>query len=299
MRLFRLYGITALASSSLLACAHSGSEAPQAGATASKEDCHCADEEAATSLQEHHRHHHDGGVTAFIAMGMDTLGADPAKHDQLEKIEHDLQAKLEPAREAEKKLVVTLADGIAAGTIDTSKVNAALADLTKAAAGAHDASTASLNELHAVLSPAERAALVEKVQAHWEVWRKVNHDAQAGSKDEGGRLDHVAHELNLTPDQVDKASTALHKAGESEKKFDTKDVDAHMQAFSTAFVADKFDAKTLNQGNGANGELVNHGAERMVTFYETLNPVLTPEQRTELSKHLHDHLNFQRTHEDK
>ncbi len=78
-----------------------------------------------------------------------------------------------PAREAEKSLLLTLADGIAAGTMDKVKVDAAIATLTTAADAAHEASVDTLNQLHAILSPAERAALVDKVQAHWEVWRQA------------------------------------------------------------------------------------------------------------------------------
>ena len=56
--------------------------------------------------------------TAFISMAVDTLGLDAAKKGQLEKIQSDLQAKMAPARDAERDLMSTLADGVAAGKID-------------------------------------------------------------------------------------------------------------------------------------------------------------------------------------
>ena len=69
-----------------------------------------------------------------------------------------------------------------------------------------------------------------------------------------------------------------------------------MQAFSTAFASDAFDAKTLGAGAAANGHLAAHGARRMVLFYETVVPVLTPEQRSHLADDLREHLNHQQAH---
>src|SRR5579863_5914519 len=70
------------------------------------------DDPVATELSEHHQHHHHGGVTLFIAMSLDTLGADEAKRPKIEKLQSDLRASMAPAREAEKGLFNTLADGV-------------------------------------------------------------------------------------------------------------------------------------------------------------------------------------------
>ncbi|HEX3345724.1 MAG TPA: periplasmic heavy metal sensor, partial [Polyangiaceae bacterium] len=164
-----------------------------------------ADDEAVNeNLRNYHRHHHHGGVTMFISMAIDTLGLDPAKKTQVEKIQSDLHAKMAPARDAEHDVVTTLADGIAAGKIDTAKVDAAIAKEGTASAGIHAATMDALTQLHDALSPAERAALVDKVKAHADVWRKVNVDEKASSKEKGGHLAKLTELLTLTPDQVDK-----------------------------------------------------------------------------------------------
>jgi Spy/CpxP family protein refolding chaperone len=257
--------------------------APATGASAA-----APDDEAATALKENHRHHHHGGVTRFISMSLDTLGADEAKRPQIEKLKADLQTQLAPARDAEKELLETIATGVAGGSVDKAKVDAAIAKVAAASEAAHAASLATLNSLHAILSPTERQALVDKVQAHWEVWREVNHDAQPGGKEKGGRLATFASHFGLTPDQVGKMSSALQTAmAGASTQFDPKAAEAHVKAFATAFAADSFDAKTVTAN--ANGHIAGQGATRMAVFYETVTPLLTPDQRTKLAEHLREH----------
>jgi Spy/CpxP family protein refolding chaperone len=245
-------------------------------------------DQAASELMEHHRHHHHGGVTQFIAMSLDTLGVSDSKRPKVEAVQVDLHACMTPAREIENDLLVTMADGITAGTIDTGKVDAKIAQLDAAATTVHVCSADALNKLHAVLSPTERRALVEKVQAHWGVWRHVNHEAEVGGKEQGGRLADLAQELGLTTDQVEKMAAALQAGLASlAGKFEPKKVEEHVQEFSTAFVDKSFDAKSLT--SNANGHVATCGARRMSLFYETVTPLLTPDQRTTLAQHLREH----------
>ncbi len=168
-----------------------------------------ADDDVAEGLMEHHRNHHHGGVTLFIAMSLDTLGVSPEQEAAVERIRKDLHAKMEPARAAEQSVMATLADGLAAGTIDTAKVDAAVGQTTAAAAASHDASADALNELHSVLTSAQRGALVDKVEAHWAVWQKANAEETATARPEGGHLATLAADLALTEDQVDKIRANL------------------------------------------------------------------------------------------
>jgi len=280
MRRMSLVGFALVAGSS--ACAHT--QSAEAGATP---------EQAAAELREHHRHHNQGGVTQFIAMSLDTLGAAEAKRPQIETIQSDLYACMTPAREVEKSLLTDLASGVAAGQIDEAGVDATIARLGPAAGAAHACAASSLNHLHALLSPIERAALVDKVQAHYEVWRQVNHEAEAGGQEKGGRLAELADELNLTPDQVSQMSNELRLkfAGPRTSVFEPKQAEAHLRAFETAFASETFDARLITAN--ANGHLASHGARRMALFYETVTPLLTPEQRTTLAAHLRQHADHQ------
>lgn len=242
------------------------------------------------SLRSYHRHHH-GDLASFISMAIDTLGLDDAKKATVGKIQSDLQTKMAPVHDAEHDLLSTLADGIAAGKIDTAKVDAAVEKVATASAGVHAATTDALTRLHDALNPAERAALVDKVKAHWDVWRKVNVDEKSGSKDKGGRIDRLAQQLALTPDQVDKIGTALATEAPTTPKNDPKAADAHIQAFATAFVADSFDPKSLAPSATASaGHVARNGGARIARFYEAVTPVLTPDQRTKLAAQLRAHL---------
>jgi Spy/CpxP family protein refolding chaperone len=275
-----------------VAAAQAQAPSPKAGGGAPTSSATPADDQAASELKEHHRHHHHGGVTKFIAMSLDTLGVDDAKRPQLEKLQSDLHAQMAPAREAEKDVLRVLAEGVAAGTVDKAKVDAAIAKLTTAADAVHAASLETLNKLHAILSPAERAALVDKVEAHWEVWRQVNHEEAPGGRERGGRLAKLTEEVSLTPDQVTKISAALKTALAGHPvKLDSQKGEAHVHAFAAAFAGDSFDAKSVT--SSANGDLASRGATRMALFYETVTPLLTPEQRTKLAEELQEHASYQ------
>ena len=247
-----------------------------------------ADDVAATEVREHHRHHHHGGLVHFIALSLDTLGAaDEAKRPQIEKLQSDLKAHLAPARDAERALLETIADGIAAGAMDAAKLDAAVAQVAIASAAVHEASVETLNQLHALLTPEERAALVDKVQAHWQVWRSVNHQAGVSGHERGSRLAELTDELTLSSAQVDKISAALKDTFANRPHFDPAQAEEHMKAFTTAFAATTFDARTITIN--ASSEIAKHGTGHMVAFYQTITPLLTAEQRTRLAAQLRQH----------
>ena len=247
-----------------------------------------ADDQASAELMDHHRHHHHGGLTQFIAMSLDTLGADDTKRPQIEKIQNDLRACMAPAGNIERKLHLALANGIAAGKIDKTKVDATIAQLDSATLPVYACGVGALNQLHGILSSTERWELVEKVQAHWDVWRQVNQEGEAGGQSSRVWLAKFSKELGLTPEQVDQIAAGLHRALAARSgKLDRRTVDANVQSFAAAFVDDSFDAKSITAN--ATNRLVSEGAKRMSIFYETVTPLLTPEQRGTLAEHLREH----------
>jgi Spy/CpxP family protein refolding chaperone len=248
-----------------------------------------ADDQAAADVTEHHRHHHHGGVTMFIAMSLDTLGTSPDEHAIIEKIQADLFAKMEPARAAEQKVMGTLADGIEAGTIDAAQVDVALAQVASVAGSLHDATADALNQLHAVLTPEQREALVDKVEAHWTIWQNANSEPVGPSR--AGYLDALASELSLTADQVDKIRARWSAAAKD--ALDSQKIETHLKVFGQAFRNDSFDARSLTTASAANTLLASWGSARMAHFFESVNPVLTPEQRSALAQSLRQHMSHQ------
>jgi|HubBroStandDraft_6_1064221.scaffolds.fasta_scaffold155270_2 Spy/CpxP family protein refolding chaperone len=287
-------GQAAPVASSASPAASAAAATPSASAAAASAE-HVAESDSVNEdLRDYHRHHHHGGVTMFISMAIDTLGLDPAKKAQVEKIQSDLRAKMAPARDAEHDVLATIADGVAAGKIDTAKVDTAIGKVASVSANLHVATSDALTQLHDALAPAERAALVDKVKAHWEVWQNVNVAEQGGSKEKGSRLAKLTELLGLTPDQVETISKSLSAEVPATPQTDPKAVDAHIQAFATAFVGDKFDPKSLaTTGTAAAGHVARHGGARMARFYEAVTPVLTPDQRTKLAADLRERLDDQ------
>ncbi|HEY2031864.1 MAG TPA: hypothetical protein VGH20_21885 [Myxococcales bacterium] len=244
------------------------------------------DVQAAEEVRDHHRHHHHGGVMMFISMSLDTLGSDPQKADQVKQIQSTLRQQMRPARDAERNVLSALADGVASGQVDSARLTAAVDQEATEAAAVHEASLDALNQLHQILSPAEREALVGKVRAHFEVWQKVN----AGDDGKGphSHLDHLARVLSLSPDQVDRISSSLRSNGGRPEA--GSGMEQRVQAFETAFESDSFDAHSL-QANRPDRTQFASPAERMVHFYQAVTQVLTPEQRQTLAGRLRDRAN--------
>ena len=144
-----------------------------------------------------------------------------------------------------------------------------------------------MNRLHALLTPAEREVVVDKVQAHWEIWRDVNDEPEAGGKTQGSRLADLSDELNLSTNQVDQLSAALTLAFAPMKELALEPPQTHVLAFAAAFVFDAFDARKVL--TDANETLAAHGARRMAIFYATVTPLLNSEQRAELAELLREH----------
>jgi Spy/CpxP family protein refolding chaperone len=247
----------------------------------------------ADELRSFHRHHHVGFI-GFALMSIPSLGVPPAEQAAVEKIRLDIDARFRPEHEAEAALLSVVADGVAAGTIDIPKVDAATAKLADVSTTMDDATNDALNQLHAVLSPPERDALVLKVQAHFMIWHRANADleAQPNQEQEGGHIHHMAQVLGLSPDQVQKIDatfTESIKALAAARGFDHKAAEDHLTAFVTAFPSEHFDAKTLTTADKANSNVASWGALRMVRMYEAMVPVLTPDQRTKLAALLREH----------
>jgi Spy/CpxP family protein refolding chaperone len=288
-------GALLLAGGLLGGCASSSTPPAAAGATPTADDVAPSgaqpgeDEASASDLKVHHRHHH-GGFAMFALLSIGSLGVSPEQQAQVDQIQADLRTQMKPVHEAQAALLATLADGVAAGNIDAAKADAAAARVATAAGQLHAATADALNRLHAVLTPPQRAALGDKVEAHFQVWRQANTETTP-AEHAAGHMGHLTKELGLTPDQIEKARAQLG-AG-APRQFDPSAAEAHVKAFATAFAGETFDARSLATADRGNVSIATWGAERMAHFYEALNPVLGAEQRAKLAGILRDHANQQ------
>ena len=270
------------------ACGASSANAPEPVAASATSTSAVVDDVSA-GLRDHHRFHHHGGVTLFIAMSLDTLGVSPEQKATVEKIRTDLHARMEPARSAEQSLVATLADGLASGSIDAARVDAALAAVNAAAAAVHGASADALNELHRALTPVQRGALVDKVDAHWSVWQEANAEEAGAASATDGHLAILQADLSLTPDQVTRIRASLAEKEKRLTRPDSQEMATRLRTFGDAFRSDAFDARTLAAASAADAHMVGRGAAHMASFIEAVSPILTVDQRTQLAERLREH----------
>jgi Spy/CpxP family protein refolding chaperone len=267
--------------------------APEVAPADDPTDQVATDDEASADLVEHHRHHHHGGIPMFVAMSLDTLGVDDNQRAQIEKIQVDIHAELKPAHDAEKAVLLTLADGVAAGSIDQGRTDAAIAELGKVSASTHDVVADSLNALHLALTAQQRQALVDKVEAHLAVWHETNSPDE--SDKHGGHLAKLGTDLALSPEQVEKIRGNFTTSMGSAAKYDRAEVDAHFKQFAEAFASDAFDAHTMKNGGMVSSHMAVWGLTRMSHLYAAAAPVLTPDQRAKAADQLRHHANYKRS----
>jgi hypothetical protein len=253
-----------------------------------------AEDEAAVELREHHRHHHLGGVTPFVAMGLDTLGVSGGTGARIDELQASLHACMAPAGAVERELLLVVASGVESGGADSTLVDEALARLDAAVTSAHDCSAAPLNQLNALLPSAARAALADKVLAHWEVWLEVNQGVGDDGRTQGNRLARLGRKLDLSVEQSDEIAEGL-RAGHAGRlgKWDVEKAEVQVRAFASGFLTAHFDSRSVSAD--ADALVASHGALRMVAFYEAVTPALTAEQRTELAADLREHAGQQPT----
>jgi hypothetical protein len=254
------------------------------------------EDESTADLAEHHRHHHHAGLAMFIAMSLEPIAESSDQRDAIMKIQADIHAKLQPSKDAEKAVLLALADGVAAGNVDQAKLAPSMAQLATASANAHDAIADSLNSLHALLGPPQRQALVDKVNAHFEVWHHANEPHVDGGKNmKHGQVAALAEQLGLSADQVATIRTSYKDALAKTPKYDRAEADAHLKAFGAAFASDHFDAKELTTGGPVNAHMSTWGITRTVLLYQAAAPVLKPEQRAKAAEELRRHANYKRS----
>ena len=271
-----------MASFGLLACGSGSAQTKMANPGAAS-----VENDATADLTEHYFYHHRGGAMLFVALGLDTLGISPEQREAVEKIQRDLETGMEPAKTAEQNLESTLADGVAAGNIDTQKVDALVAAV--AGAGATGEPSTALNNLHAVLTPIQRATLVEKVEANWAVWQSANVPGTLPGAAESTRLARLREDLALTAGQENLIRTRLSEGAESRAGLDANEMGSELRAFGSAFKSDTFDAHDAPLAGPANVHTVQWAAAQLARFVEATSPILTTEQRSQYARTLRDH----------
>jgi Spy/CpxP family protein refolding chaperone len=205
----------------------------------------------------------------------------------LEQLASDAETRHAQTRTARQDLLTALAAQVEAGAIDRTALQPKIAAITAAMQASQPADRAAFEELHAVLTPDQRVAFVDAVQA-----RAQQH--MAGFKGHGG-LHQWAQDLQLTDDQKAQIKAAVTQKMQAAGGPEAHDKGAkHLQgggggdAVMAAFKQDTF---VLDQVQPAKdvGQMVGHMTDHFIGLAEAAVPILTPAQRTIAAQKLREH----------
>jgi Spy/CpxP family protein refolding chaperone len=224
-----------------------------------------------------------GGTTSMFLKASDSLTLPADKKASVDKIEASLKPEADDSSKGEMKALHTeLLAQVKAGKIDQTKLDPHLAALEKDVQAKQDKEAAALNDLHALLDPAQRKALAAEVRT-----KNEQRDARMAkfepSKDDWAkrRLEYTTKALTLDDAQQKKVQAIIEKK-DNEQASVRPEMKKQMDALVTAFEADTFDAKK-QEAFTAPAKRARAGAAKEVSFLSQLVPVLTPEQREKLT----------------
>ncbi|MBI4701522.1 MAG: Spy/CpxP family protein refolding chaperone [Deltaproteobacteria bacterium] len=199
---------------------------------------------------------------------VDDLTVSAEQRAKLRTLRERLAAELAPAAGVRPKLVQAYLDGIAAGRLDPARIDPLERDFVAATDRARPAVLAALNELHAILTPAQRAALVDAIAEHGE-------QARAQGRE---RVRRLAEALGLSASQKRQIFwAARERLGEKRERME--ELHEGLRAAGAAFKTEAFDATKLAV---ASAPLVQEWLGGIRVTLELLLPVLDREQRSKL-----------------
>jgi hypothetical protein len=189
-------------------------------------------------------------------------------------IQDKLAADMAPHRESVRQAILKMADAVELGALDATKVAEQKAMLSTALGAAKASFALALNGVHDTLDPAQRVALVEKLQHPHDVNGQPDAEHRHG-------LAKLAYAVGLTEQQQAKIKEALN-AGLDELFPDRKtrrgEWEAKMKAMGEAFVTDDFDATDFDLADHA-GEAIASSVEIASRAIDVSNHVLSDGQR--------------------
>jgi Spy/CpxP family protein refolding chaperone len=216
------------------------------------------DPPAQASPQAHHRAHRSGMVEA--ALRIDSLT--PEQRNQIDQLARDRRAAAVPVRQADARVLTLLAQQVESSQVDPQALGPSLATERAAATQEEAVDRATLARLHTILSPAQRSALVDRLES-----RVAPGGAKAGHWGGAG-----AEKLGLTQEQKAQIRANLHAGapgGASSAERQAKR--GERRTVLESFRGDSFDAAAMVRLEGR--------GEREVRMARAMVPVLTAEQR--------------------
>lgn len=236
-----------------------------------------------------HKHRHGRGDLVRASLRLESLT--PAQRTQVEALLNQEKAAAAPVHAARAQLMEAVARGVAAGNVDPSAVKPQVQALESAIANQEPGERATLEKLHAILTPAQRAELTAHMERHGGGPRGPKPN-DAGKPD-GERKAHGEHRgfgpmghLNLTDAQKQQIQANLKAGGAApDRSLWQSEMESHRRVME-AFKNDRF---VMNEiAPPKDPRVIDAEVGRMVTFAKAAAPVLSAEQRATASAKLRE-----------
>jgi Spy/CpxP family protein refolding chaperone len=223
---------------------------------------------------EHARRGHgrEGGLV-HAALKLDSLSAD--QRASIEQLVQAERAARVPVRQADAQVLTTLAGQVQGGGVDAQALAPSLATEQSAADAEAAAERDALAKLHAILTPAQRAELADRIASrasHGKEHAQARGDAGAGER-RGARF---GRDLDLTAEQRAQIRAALG-AGAPRADGGAGERGEHAKMLE-AFRGDSFDPAAF--------VVAHNRGQRTEKLAAAMVPVLTPAQRDAFANHL-------------
>jgi Spy/CpxP family protein refolding chaperone len=222
------------------------------------------------------------GAVKVFGTALSNVPLTSSQRAAIEQLATDAEARHAAARAARQDLLTTLATQVEAGSIDRNALQPKLAAITAAAQASQPADRAAFEQLHSILSPDQRAAFVDAVQAQ----AKQMH----GQMKEHMGLHEWAKDINLTDDQKSQIKAAVMQklqAGGEQAKHEWKGAKHHGEAVMDAFKQDQFSLDQVAPAKDV-GQMVGKMSDHLLSVAEVALPILTPAQRTQVAQKLRE-----------
>jgi Spy/CpxP family protein refolding chaperone len=197
----------------------------------------------------------------------------------IERLASDAESRHAGARTAHQDLLTTLAAQVEAGAVDRAALQPKLDAVAAAMRASQPADRTAFEQLHAILTPDQRSAFVDAVEAHAQALKSQAHGAHA--------MKQWADDLQLSDDQkaqikaamMDRFHNAKHESPAAAGALDEKSGGKTSgPAIMAAFKQDRFvfDEVAPSRDPGA---MVGHASDHLLGVAEVAVPLLTPAQR--------------------
>jgi Spy/CpxP family protein refolding chaperone len=227
----------------------------------------------------HHGHHgHRMGLVG-AALKLDSLT--PQQRTAIEQLAQTRKAAEVPVKQADAQVLTVLAQQVEQASINKQALAPTVSAKEAAAAAARTVDLDTDQKLHDLLTPAQRAQLVDGIEAHFQGHGPGKGDAGPGHEGHG-RLGEIAKKLGLSDQQKQQIFANLKAENQGQPEAGPHGNPGAGKAWMDSFRSDTFNATA----SAANRPPMGGRGERIEALLTAAVPVLTPAQRAEVASHL-------------